>query len=1032
VAKKSSPGPAAEAVPICGIGASAGGVKALQGLFRDLPTDLGLAYVVIVHLAPDHPSALREILAAATKMPVHQVVDSPKLKPNCVYVIPPDRELVIADHSLEARAFTEKRGTRAPIDMFFRSIAISRGDGMAVVLTGAGSDGAAGIRALKAAGGVVFVQDPREAEFPSMPQSAIATGVADFVLPIPAMVERITEIARSKEAVRSLDQDRAANDLRRIVSFLHARTGHDFSSYKRATVMRRVLRRMQVRRLGSLGAYAQLLQDEPEESQDLFRDLLISVTQFFRDPQAFEALAKEAIAPLVGEASKEGLRIWVPGCATGEEAYTIAILIQEEMTRRKLHVPVQIFATDLDDGSLATAREGLYPAGIVADLTPERLSEFFLEEGSHYRIRREIREMVLFANHSVLKDPPFLRLDLISCRNLLIYLERSLQEKLCALFSYALRPHRYLFLGSAETADVALNLFSPVNRDARLYRSKPNEARSLPVFVQRYQTSLEKEAHHPRPNSHDPAATEPARIHADAIESLAPPSAIVGEGHRILHLSPNAGQYILHSGGPFSERVSAVVRPELRLDLGHALDRALEAGQSTLTLPIPVAFNGITRRIAMNVVPLADERHTPRALVLFIDGGAVEQDSQEIEASEAKPDERRRLHAELKAAKEALASTRADRDLVIQELRAANEELQSMNEEYRSTAEELETSKEELQSMNEELQTVNSELKNKLESISSAHSDLRNLTAATEVGTLFLDADLRIRMFTPPVAELFNITETDVGRPLTDFTTRLRRDGIENDLREVVRELAPIETEVESMAGRCFMMRLRPYRTLEDRIDGVVITFVDITSRREGERERELLTQELSHRVKNTLAVVQGMATQTSREISSVEEFRDTFIARLQALSRAHGLLLASQWKSAELDQLVAEILEVYDSAKGAAISVEGPPVTLRPKQGLGLGLIMHELSSNAAKYGALSTPEGRLAVRWTVEESDGEPRRLRLCWRETGGPQVKEARKKGFGTRLIERSSQSELHDSAELNFDPDGFSAEIDFPID
>ena len=643
--------------PICGIGASAGGVKALQALFRDIPDDLGLAYVVILHLAPDQPSAMTEILESVTRMPVHQVQDTPKLKPNCVYVIAPDRELVIEGDNVHARPFTQPRGQRAPIDMLFRSVAEGRGDGLAVVLTGAGSDGSLGVAAIKEAGGVIFVQDPADAEFPSMPHSAISTGLADFVAPIAGMAERIIEVARSKEAVRSLDEVGAANDLRRIVNFLHARTGHDFSSYKRATVMRRVLRRMQVRRMLTLGDYAKFLQENLEEASELFRDMLISVTQFFRDPHAFQILADEAIGPLFDDLEDEGLRCWVPGCATGEEAYSLAMLIAEAAEQRKVTIPIQIFATDLDQGALATAREGLYPSAIEADVSDERLSRFFVAEGSHYRVRQELREMVLFASHSVLKDPPFLRLDLISCRNLLIYLERSLQEKLCSVFYYGLRPQRYLFLGSAETADSAPELFEPVNRDARLYCSRPKATRTLPIISQHFRQGILGALGRGIETGERRAKTTsaPARCTLTPWRRTAPPSILVDQGHHILHLSPSAGKFILHSGGAFSPRLSSVVRSELRLDLGYAIDRALEQKLPTLTMPVPVAFDGEQRLIAMSISPVQPGTDgPPQAIIFFLDGGIVEPEPEEIEAIGTRPDETRRLHAELKASKEAL------------------------------------------------------------------------------------------------------------------------------------------------------------------------------------------------------------------------------------------------------------------------------------------------------------------------------------------------------------------------------------------
>ena len=828
-------------VPVCSIGASAGGVGALQVLFRQLPDDLGLAYVVIVHLAPDHPSSLREILGLCTRMPVLQVQDSPVLRPNCVFVIAPDSELVIEGDNVSARPFTEPRGRRAPIDMFFRSIAAGRGDGVAIVLTGTGSDGALGVRAVKEAGGIVMVQDPGEAEFASMPQSAIATGAADFVVPLARMAERLREVAHSKEAVRSLDVDgAAAHELRRIVAFLRNRTGHDFSSYKRATVMRRVKRRMQVARVDSLPAYAAFLQATPGEARELFSDLLISVTMFFRDPAAFRALEKLAIRPILEDRqdsqTDKGVRVWVAGCATGEEAYSLAILLLEGLGRHKLHVPIQIFATDLDEGALAIAREGRYPRTIEADVSEERLARFFVNEGTHYRVRKEVRETVVFAVHSVLKEPPFMRLDLISCRNLLIYLERSLQQQLYSLFHYGLNEGRFLFLGSAETMESSTDLFSSVDREAHIYAARPRVAQILPILAQF--SSPERVAAHRQPPSIVPEhAQVVATLHLGALEQAAPPSVLVDAGHNILNLSPAAGRYLLHSAGPPSSLLAAVVRPELRLDLRLALVRALDQNLSTLTHPVVVAFDGERRRIGLHVAPVGiDGREAAQALVCFLDGDAVDPEAPDASAAEARPEEARRLHAELKAAHEALVASRTGHDVTIQELRAANEELQSANEEYRSAAEELKTSREELQSINEELHTLNAELKSKLERLSVAHDDLQNLTMVMEVGTLFLDAELRIKMFTPPITDIFNVTQFDIGRAVTDFTNRLDHPPLVDEARQVLRTLEPIEREVPALSGSFYVMRMRPYRTTENRIEGVVVTFVDISARLRMER----------------------------------------------------------------------------------------------------------------------------------------------------------------------------------------------------
>ncbi|HEX5537031.1 MAG TPA: chemotaxis protein CheB [Sphingobium sp.] len=822
--------------PVCAIGTSAGGVKALQQFFGSVDPHLGLAYVVILHLAPDHPSILAEILASSTEMGVHEVDDTPELKPNCVYVIKPDRELVIHGNIIQSRPFTEPRGLRAPIDGFFRSVAEARGDSFAVILTGAGSDGSAGVRKIKESGGVVLVQDPTEAEFAMMPRSAIATGVADFIEPIEKITTRIAEILHSKRMLAKTADEETEQQITRILSFLRARTGHDFASYKSATVRRRIGRRMQVTRQESLTAYVGYLMETPEEAQGLFGDLLISVTSFFRDRSAFASLS-ETVIPVLFDACghDDTIRVWVVGCATGEEAYSLAILLLEEAERREIRPNIQIFASDLDHGALATAREGRYPRSIEADLSEERLRQFFVEEVEHYRVRKEVRDLVLFAHHSALKDPPFMHMHIVTCRNLLIYLERELQRQLLALFHYALRPDGFLFLGSAETADARPELFASHDRDSRIYTAKPRSHNSVELLSQ-----LPREHRRDLPAVRRETRRErsPNIAHNAALEKSAPPSAVVDEDHRILNLSSGAGRFIMPPEGPLSQELPDLVRPELRAELRSALHRAFASTEPTITLPVSVAFNGDRHRVIMYVARVQDAPHeAPLALVLFMDGGEVHdiQDIDEDGDGSYGGTEIRRLREELRTAQERLSASRREHESSVQELRIANEELQSINEEYRSTAEELETSKEELQSINEELQTVNSELKNKLDNVANAHSDLQNLIYATEIGTLFLDSELRIKMLTPAVEQLFSVTDFDVGRPITDFTHKLAYEGVEDDARKVLRDLMPHEMAVETTDNRWLMMRLRPYRTVEDRIDGVVLSFVDITQRRQAE-----------------------------------------------------------------------------------------------------------------------------------------------------------------------------------------------------
>ncbi|NVD43512.1 CheR family methyltransferase [Qipengyuania atrilutea] len=831
--------------PICAIGASAGGVRALQTFFQNVDPQLGLAYVVILHLAPDYPSQLAEILGQHTQMDVLQVEDSPKLKPDCVYIIAPGRELLIEDGRIRSRPFKEPRGKRAPINSFFQSVAEVRGDGFAVVMTGSGSDGAIGVSYIKEAGGVVLVQDPRDAEFPTMPRNAIATGGADFIEPVAQLPERIAEVLRSKLALYRTEQEEAERLVERILSFLRSRTGHDFSNYKSATVRRRIGRRMQITRRDSLESYLAYLSETPEEAQELFADLLISVTSFFRDQDAFDALATDVIPALFDNcATEDTLRVWTVGCASGEEAYSLAILLLEEAAKREHAPAIQIFASDLDEGALGTAREGRYPRSIEAAISEERLKRFFVEEVGHYRVRKEVRDLVLFAHHSALKDPPFMRMHLITCRNLMIYLKRELQQQLLALFHYALRPGCFLFLGSSETADARTELFAPLNRDARTYAAKPRSAASVDIL---HQLPKDHRSEIPTLGTRKMQTSSPGSAHSEILERTSPPSVLVDEEQRILNLSHNAGRFIQPPEGPMSQELPDVVRPELRAELRSALHRAFTSAEPSISLPINVAFDGSRHRVLMYVAPSSSKPHdAPQALVVFMDGGPIEEtpdNDSDIDATMGVA-EIRRLREELRSAQERLSNSRREHESSIQELRIANEELQSVNEEYRSTAEELETSKEELQSINEELQTVNSELKAKLDNIGTAHSDLQNLVNATEIGTLFLDPELRIKMLTPAVEKLFSVTDSDVGRPITDFTHKLAYDGVESDARKVLKTLTPMEDEVETEDGRWLMMRLRPYRTVEDRIDGVVLSFVDISERQAAE---EALRQSKEH-----------------------------------------------------------------------------------------------------------------------------------------------------------------------------------------
>jgi two-component system, chemotaxis family, CheB/CheR fusion protein len=1142
-----------------GIGASAGGIQALQAFFAALPDDTGAAFVVVVHLDPQSRSDLPGILATRTRMPVTQVGGLEHLQANHVYVIPPDRRLRITDHEISAVAFDEPRGQRAPIDLFFRSLAEQHGDGFAVILTGAGSDGAIGVRAVKEAGGIILVQDPAEAEYPSMPRSAIATGIADVVLPVRELAARLVELSRNKEQLTVNDTRKFDEELvRRILAHLRVRTGHDFSKYKRSTVLRRIARRMQVTRTDDPQDYYDVLRDNPEEAQALLADLLISVTTFFRDNDVFESL-KSNVLPHLFEVkqSAEPVRVWVPGCATGEEAYTIAILLIEEATRHEIRPPIQVFGSDLDARALALAREGRFPLAIEADVSEDRLRRFFTRDGDQYRVRQEIRDIVLFASHSVLRDPPFSRIDLISCRNLLIYLDRELQEQACSTFHYALNPGGFLLLGASETADYPAGLFRTVDRKARIYQSAA-QAGDKPRLLPRLLGNLgmhDEGPHVGRPLSPAAALSE-ASLHRQAIEQVAPPSILVDQTHRVVHLSDNAGRFLQPAGGPLSGDVVDLVRPELRFELRSALHRVFDRGQATLSLPIPVRFNGSPHRVLLQVklAGPAEQPEPRRAIVVFIEGEAIEPRVSTSTLQQESDETVRRLTQELELAQERLRTTREESELANEELRAANEELQSINEEYRSTSEELETSKEELQSINEELQTVNSELKLKLEAVSRAHSDLQNLMAATDFGTLFLDSGLRIKRFTRQVTELFRITPSDEGRPLTDFAHQLEYNELLQDAEAVIAQLTPVRREVRSRDGRWYDVRLRPYRTVDDKIDGVVITFVDVTERlqveralrdsevslRQGKRLMELshdpifiwdfddgivewnrgsvelygfsreealgkqkpsflqtrvpgssfdelrrtlletgvwngelqqrtkdgrelivesrivletmngrrlalesthditerrvweqrqqmLLRELSHRVNNTLAVVQAIARQTLRHAPSDGDFVARFDGRLSALSRAHNLLVESDWRGANLSELARSQLDAHASDASDRVDIDGEPIFLPTDLATPFALVLHELATNASKYGSLSRPDGSVHLGWTVTR-ENNLRTLKLVWQEQGGPPVNSPMAPGLGTILIETAIPGA---KVKREFLATGFRCTIDAPL-
>ncbi|MCB0324518.1 MAG: PAS domain-containing protein, partial [Bdellovibrionales bacterium] len=828
-----------EQLIIVGIGASAGGLAALKTLFSLMPGDSGLAFVVVMHLAPDRKSHLAELLQPTTDLRVQQVTETVALEPNVIYVIPPNANLDSIDTHLRLSDLERARSERAPIDHFFRTLASNHGDrSIGVVLTGSGSDGTLGLKEIKLSGGVAIVQDPNEAEYDGMPQSAVSTGVADLILPLAEIPKAIIGFTSTAPKLRLRSEQAAESSseqvLQKIFAQLRARTGRDFTQYKRSTVMRRIGRRMQFRRQEDLAEYLAVLRSSPEEVRALADDLLITVTSFFRDPEVFQYV-RTNVLPQIVTAKRDGepIRIWSVGCATGEEAYSLAILVLETLAQLDKHLPIQIFASDLHEHSLTKAREGLYLGDIESDITSERLSRYFEKENGGYRVRKEVRELVVFAPHNLMGDPPFSRLDLISCRNLLIYLKRELQHEVIELFHYALKPDGFLVLGTSETLDAG-DLFQVEEKKCCVYRRRNIRAPEprLPVFPTT------------RPRVFSEAERVPLEtqsisyggLHQKIVERYAPPSILLAPDNRVVHLSENAGRYFEHPGGEITSNVFKILCEELRLELRTALHSARETGEIAVTKAIDVSVNGEKRPVVLHVRPSSEVGQQGYALVLFVEAATDPTPTSRVGGSDSDAERIQKLEVELHLTQQRLQVIVEEFESGQEELKASNEELQSANEELRSTLEELETSKEELQSLNEELQTLNQENRHKVEELAQLSSDLQNFLAATDIATLFLDRKFRIMRFTPRVAELFNVRMADRGRPLSDFTHRLGYDNLAEDAKRVLRTLVPIEREVKDESERWYLTRVLPYRSTEDRIDGVVITLVDITARKESER----------------------------------------------------------------------------------------------------------------------------------------------------------------------------------------------------
>ncbi|KRE84654.1 hypothetical protein ASG75_12200 [Rhodanobacter sp. Soil772] len=1149
---------------IVGIGASAGGLEAFKAFFAHMPVDGELAFVLVQHLAPDHNSLLAELVGRSTSMPVLEATHGMRVEARHVYVIPPNTTLTIADGVLQVCKPAPPREHRWPINTFFTSLAEDQGDcAVCVVLAGTGNDGAQGLRAVKDHGGLALAQSGFDHEaMTGMPANAVATGLVDAVMPVSDMPARLLayqkqmHAAQQKKGSDGVRGDVAAH-LKTICELLHAEVGHDFSQYKEKTLMRRIQRRMLVVQAETVADYIDHLRQYPNEHELLFREFLIGVTEFFRDPVAFEALRTIAIPSLLADrASDDVLRVWVPGCATGEEAYSIAILLREAMGSQR-GLKVKIFATDIDDQAIARARAGRYRAPLNG-ISPERLERWFSKDRDDWCVVKQIREMCVFSPHSVIKDPPFSRMDLVSCRNLLIYLDNDLQERLVQSFHYALRPGGFLLLGPSERLARNARLFTELDKKQRLYVRR-DDAHTRPRDFVSMQLRPFNSAEYATPRQAEDPIDQRAR---QALEPWSPAYVVINASHDVLRFGGDTGRYLAPSTGAASLNLFQLLDKPLRGVVRAAALQAFASGGRVIREELTFLLNGQERSLRLIAEPLADDSGKVEMCVIAFHELELAPRPAET-AADGKPGSKlARVHTLEDELRETRVQLHAAIDLhetASEELKSANEEYQSVNEELQSANEELETSTEEMQSINEELQIVNAELNSKNEALNRLNNDIRNLLDSTHIATIFLDRELYIRSYTPMMTELFHLRDGDKGRPITEISPRINYPELENDVAQVLHDMTVTERMLRGTGDApTFLLRMRPYLTFDNVVDGVVLTFVDITEsqqlnneharlaaivnssrdaifgfalderitswnasaerifglsaeqvvgqplnmllppepseetrkffvsherptrlaefdmtwvRPDGEsvplaisyspvcdhdgamfagkliardvtervraaRHTEMMMAELNHRVKNTLATVQAIAHQTIANAADLPAFTESFLSRLLALSHTHNLLAQDAWLGAPLAGIINNELAPYrqDSdtrVNDARVRLQGNGLNLPPKQALALSMALHELATNAGKYGSLSVPEGQVTVTWATRVKDHRPWLL-LQWTETGGPLVEPPTRRGFGSRLIDEGIPYELDGEVSLAFPPDGVTCTIDVPLD
>ena len=929
--------------PIVGIGASAGGLEALDAFVGNLPADTGMAFVVVTHQHPGHTSLLPELLSKETNVPVVTAEDGIVLRPNHIYVATPGGNLTMLNGRLHRLEVANLESPRLPIDHFFRSLAEDQRErAVCIVLSGTGTDGTLGLRAIKGASGMAMVQQPLSAKYAGMPSSAIATGLVDYVLPPEAMPFQLVAYVKGPylqgAAVAAETPMITAEPMQKIFVLLRSRTGHDFSSYKSSTLRRRIERRMNVHQITAPNVYVRYLQENPHEIDSLFKELLISVTNFFRDPEAWETLGGEPLnALLKSRPDHHTIRVWVPGCATGEEVYTIAIILRESINRSCRHFDVQIFGTDLDSDAIESARSGRFPDGIAAEVSAERLQRYFVREDSTYRVRNEIREMAIFAPQNVIKDPPFTKLDMISCRNLLIYLNADLQKKLLPIFHYALRPGGILLLGPSETIGGFSDLFEVVDKHWKIFRRKEGASpvRSLPdipaqAVVAGSETPVA--ALVPAPSKVKQISTIIERL---LVARFVPASVVVTNRGDIVFIHGRTGSYLEPSEGHPRNNIIEMAREGLRIELAAAIRQASLSGQDVLRENIRVKTNGSFEDVHLSVARL-HEPESARGLLLVTFRTAPPASPEPPSEgrgrkpgrkSEGDPNRIVQLEQELQLTRESLQTAFEELETSNEELKSANEELQSANEELQSINEELETSKEEMQSLNEELTTVNAELQSKVEDLSQANNDMQNLLNSTDVATIFLDHELNVKRYTDQARRLINLIPSDIGRPIGDLATNLRSANLAGTCEEVLRTLSFSETEVVNADGHWYLMRIMPYRTIENVIDGLVLTFVNIDRLKQLESNGSKAKQ-FFEAIVDTIREPLIILDQSLVVVSANRAFYRTFkTSSKQTLGEPVYELGAGQWGKPELRELLEKILPRNGAFEDFELEAEFPKI---------------------------------------------------------------------------------------------------------